>query len=55
MQNAGIEQITSSPEAYARYLDMQGDNPTYSVGNIALVMVALPRPGCLAPVTAGEP
>ena len=43
MQDAGIEQITSSPEAYARYLDMQGDNPTYSVGNIALVMLALPQ------------
>ena len=25
MQDAGIEQITTSPEAYARYLDMQGD------------------------------
>ena len=43
MQDAGIMQITSSPEAYARYLDMQGDNPAYSVGNIALVMVALPQ------------
>lgn len=43
MQDAGIEQITSDPEAYARYLDMQGDNPAYSVGNIALVMVALPQ------------
>ena len=43
MQDAGIEQITNSPEAYARYLDMQGDNPTYSVGNIALVMLALPQ------------
>ena len=43
LQDAGIMQITSSPEAYARYLDMQGDNPAYSVGNIALVMVALPQ------------
>ena len=43
LQDAGITQITSSPEAYARYLDMQGDNPAYSVGNIALVMVALPK------------
>ena len=43
LQDAGITQITSSPEAYARYLDMQGDNPAYSVGNIALVMVALPQ------------
>lgn len=29
LQDAGIMQITSSPEAYARYLDMQGDNPAY--------------------------
>ena len=41
MQDTGIMEITSNPEAYARYLDMQGDNPAYSVGNIALVMVAL--------------
>ena len=43
MQDAGITEITSNPEAYARYLDMQGDNPAYSVGNIALVMVSLPQ------------
>ena len=38
MQDAGITEITTTPEAYARYLEMQGDNPTYSAGNIALVM-----------------
>ena len=38
MQDAGVEEITSSPELYVKYLDMQGDNPTYSAGNIALVM-----------------
>ena len=43
MQDAGITEITSKPEAYARYLDMQGDNPSYSVGNIAVVMLALPQ------------
>lgn len=43
MQDAGIMEITSSPEAYARYLDMQGDNPAYSVGNIAVVMLAMPQ------------
>ena len=43
MQDAGIMEITSNPESYARYLDMQGDNPAYSVGNIALVMVAQPQ------------
>ena len=31
-------EITTSPEAYARYLDMQGDNPSYSAGNIALML-----------------
>ena len=43
MQDAGITEITSNPEAYARYLDMQGDNPTYSAGNIALVMLQNPE------------
>ena len=28
MQDAGVEEITSSPELYVKYLDMQGDNPT---------------------------
>lgn len=43
MQDAGVVEITSSPEAYARYLTLQGDNPTYSAGNVALVMVGLPE------------
>lgn len=43
MQDAGVTEITSNPEAYARYLDMQGDNPYYSVGNIAAVMLAMPK------------
>lgn len=43
MQDAGITEITTNPEKYARYLEMQGDNPTYSVGNVAAVMVALPQ------------
>ena len=38
MQDAGVEEITSNPELYVKYLDMQGDNPTDSAGNIALVM-----------------
>ncbi len=44
MQDAGVEEITSSPELYVKYLDMQGDNPTYSAGNIALVMFQDRRP-----------
>ena len=43
MQDAGITEITSNPEAYARYLEMQGDNPAYSAGNIALVSFQLPE------------
>lgn len=35
-------EIVSSPEKYLRYLEMQGDNPLYSVGNIALAMVQRP-------------
>ena len=39
LQDAGVEAITTDPEYYTRYLDMQGDNPTYSAGNIALAMM----------------
>ena len=39
MQDAGVVQITSDPEAYLRYLNCQADNPSYSAGNVALVMV----------------
>lgn len=39
LQNAGVEAITTDPEYYTRYLNMQGDNPTYSAGNIALAMM----------------
>ena len=41
-QDEGITQITCDPAAYARYLTMQGDNFTYSPGNIALVMQGMP-------------
>lgn len=36
-------EIVTNPEAYARYLSMQGDNPMYSAGNIALAMVQDPQ------------
>lgn len=42
MQDAGITEITSNPESYAKYLEMQGDNLGYSSGNIALVMFNQP-------------
>lgn len=41
MRDAAIIEITTDPEIYARYLEMQGDNPTYSAGNIALAMFGL--------------
>ena len=42
IQGAALMQITSDPPAYARYLNMQADNLTYSPGNIALVMEQMP-------------
>lgn len=41
-QDQGLARITTDPEAYARYLTMQGDNLSYSPGNIALVMEGMP-------------
>lgn len=38
LRDESVVEITTSPEAYARYLDMQGDNPSYSAGNIALML-----------------
>lgn len=43
MQDAGVIEIVSNPEQYLRYLEMQGDNPQYSVGNIAMAMVQNPE------------
>lgn len=43
MRDAEIVTITSSPEEYAKYLEMQGSNLTYSAGNVALVMAGLPE------------
>lgn len=42
IQDVSIEVITSEPEQYIRYLDMQGDNPTYSAGNVAMVLGVMP-------------
>ena len=42
MRDAAATEITSKPELYAKYLDMQGDNLTYSAGNVALVMAQAP-------------
>ena len=43
MQDAGMEEISSNPDAYVRYLEIQGDNPSYSAGNIALAMLQNPN------------
>ncbi len=38
LRDESVAEIAADPEVFARYLDMQGDNPTYSAGNIAMVM-----------------
>ncbi len=43
MQDAGVFMIASDPEHYAAYLEIQGNNPMYSAGNIALAMVQNPN------------
>lgn len=42
MQDAAVIEVTQNPEQYAKFLDMQGDNPTYSPGNIVMVMAQNP-------------
>ncbi len=42
MQDTGVELIATDPDSYIRYLTMQGDNPTYSAGNVAIALVGLP-------------
>ena len=43
LRDESVAEIASDPEAFVRYLDMQGDNPAYSAGNIALVMKQAPE------------
>ena len=43
LRDASINEITTNPEAYVRYLDLQGDNPAYGAGNIALIMIQQPE------------
>lgn len=38
VRDACVGEITSDSEAYTRFLNMQGDNPGYGAGNVALVM-----------------
>lgn len=43
MQDAAVVEVTQNPEMYAKFLDRQGDNPTYSPGNVVMVMVQKPE------------
>lgn len=43
LRDASVTEITTNPEAYARYLEVQGDNPLSSAGNVALVMIQKPE------------
>lgn len=43
LRDASVTQIIEDPEKFARYLTMQGDNPSYSAGNVALAMAQLPE------------
>ena len=42
MQDAAVVEVTQNPEMYAKFLDMQGDNPTYSPGIVVMVMAQNP-------------
>lgn len=44
LRDAGIMEITSDPAAYLQYLELQGRNPVYSAGNVAIVQFSLENP-----------
>lgn len=41
MQDCGIAMIATDPEQYLRYLTMQGNNPAYSAGNVAIILAGM--------------
>lgn len=41
MRDAALEEITTNPEQYQKYLNLQGDNIGCSAGNVALTMFQL--------------
>ena len=43
MQDCGIELSVTDPAQYIRYLTMQGDNPAYSAGNVAIVLAGMEK------------
>ena len=42
LSDAATRSVTQEPEAYLRYLDVQADNPGFSVSNVLLVMQQYP-------------
>ena len=44
MRDSGITAVTSDPKLYGAYLQLQGDNPSYSAGNIVLCLTQLDHP-----------
>lgn len=42
MSEDGVMKVTTRPEAYLRYLDVQAEHPQYSAGNILLVLAQNP-------------
>ena len=43
LRDTSVNEITTDPETYARYLELQADNPFSSAGNVALVMIQDPE------------
>ena len=43
LRDTSVTKVTSDPEKFVRYLTMQGDNPAYSAGNVALAMAQPPE------------
>lgn len=43
MRDAALLEVTTSPELYQKYLDLQGDNMRCSAGNVALTLCQMPE------------
>ena len=43
MRDAALTEVTTSPELYQKYLDLQGDNMRCSAGNVALTLCQMPE------------
>lgn len=44
IRDGGIAVVATDPDTYGKYLILQGDNPTYSAGNIVLCLYQLMNP-----------